>query len=172
MAYQLHTFIYCIYSEWIGVPILCLWATSRILCFRLSWFLNFFTHYFLSSHLISNVNECLFWKEVRLKFADWLSSLLTSVKPHCWKSLHPSGSQSVGQDTFCLLEAHTLSIQVEGHVDGWWWEGYKQILSTRQRISDWESLISEIILSSYFCSYFILLSFPLYLQSEYVKEPQ
>lgn len=105
-----------------GVPSVCHWVTAWTHCFLFSLLLNFFTHYFLSSNLINNINEC-FRKEVRVTFADWLPPLSTSVKPHCLKSLHSSELQAVGHGTFCLLDAYNLSIQVEGYVDGWSWWG-------------------------------------------------
>lgn len=130
-----------------GVPSVCHWVTAWTPCFLFSLLLNFFTHYFLSSNLINNINEC-FRKEVRVTFADWLPPLSTSVKPHCLKSLHSSELQAVGHGTFCLLDAYSLSIQVEGYVDGWSWWGLNKHWLHRQRISDWEPWISGIIIIS------------------------
>lgn len=127
-----------------GVPFVCHWVTAWTHCFLFSWLLNFFTHYFLSSNLINSINEC-FRKEVRMMFADWLPSLSTSDKPHCLKSLHSSEFEAVGHDTFCLLDACNLSIQVEGCVDGGSWWGLNKHRLHRQRISDWKPWISGII---------------------------
>lgn len=167
---RLSMHLFMIYSEWMAVPFVCHCVTAWTHCFLSSWLLNFFTHYFLSSYLINNINEC-FRKEVKMTFADWLPSLSTSVKPHCLKSLHSSEFQAVGYGTFWLPDAHSLSIQVEGYVDGWsWWDLNKHRLH-RQRISDWEPWISGIIILS--AVFVHILFFCLsYFQYEYVKEPQ